>query len=232
MRAAFLDMNGTLMRGEPGIELINGLYEGGRCRRDDYDRVQELMVRYRRQELSNEAIGEKMFVILCAVVAGLTMGEVMGAYLPRYDARIGPSIFPYSRSLIARLHAAGCRAYATTNVPHPLLDPLMKDMDIEAAIAPEMECVNGRFTDRLLNWNWSEKVKGEGVLATAQREGIDLRESYAFGDGEGDASYLSLVGHPVAVNPSPQLEAIAKERGWAIVRRVDDLSEVSAALGF
>jgi hypothetical protein len=52
----------------------------------------------------------------------------------------------------------------------------------------------------------------------AQRERIDLRSSYAYSDSESDLPMLRLVGHPVAVNPDPQLARVARDEGWEVLR--------------
>ena len=52
----------------------------------------------------------------------------------------------------------------------------------------------------------------------AEREGIDLAESYAYSDSESDLPMLRAVGHPVAVNPDGELARVAREEGWDVMR--------------
>ena len=52
----------------------------------------------------------------------------------------------------------------------------------------------------------------------AEREGIDLAESYAYSDSESDLPMLRAVGHPVVVNPDAELERVARAEGWRIMR--------------
>jgi hypothetical protein len=52
----------------------------------------------------------------------------------------------------------------------------------------------------------------------AEREGIDLSESYAYSDSESDLPMLRCVGHAVVVNPDAELERIARAEGWRIIR--------------
>jgi phosphoserine phosphatase len=46
---------------------------------------------------------------------------------------------------------------------------------------------------------------------------VDLRRSVMIGDSEGDLPLLSLVGRPIAFNPSLPLARIARRKGWRIV---------------
>jgi phosphoserine phosphatase len=52
----------------------------------------------------------------------------------------------------------------------------------------------------------------------AEREGIDLSESYAYSDSESDLPMLRAVGHPVAVNPDGPLARVARQEGWDVLR--------------
>src|SRR5215210_4719334 len=52
----------------------------------------------------------------------------------------------------------------------------------------------------------------------AEREGLDLSESFAYSDSESDLPMMRAVGHPVAVNPDRVLGRVAREEGWRIMR--------------
>ena len=60
--------------------------------------------------------------------------------------------------------------------------------------------------------------KAQAIRELAKREEIDLAESYAYSDSESDLPMLRAVGHPVAVNPDPALERVAREQGWRVMR--------------
>ena len=70
-------------------------------------------------------------------------------------------------------------------------------------------------------------TKGESVRGTqkavaaaqlASQLGIDLAQSYAYGDHITDVSILQLVGHPVAVEPEPKLRKVADQNNWEILQ--------------
>ena len=52
----------------------------------------------------------------------------------------------------------------------------------------------------------------------ADEHDIDLAASYAYSDSASDLPMLRAVGHPVAVNPDPELAAVAAEQGWDVMR--------------
>ena len=59
-------------------------------------------------------------------------------------------------------------------------------------------------------------AKAEAINALAEREGLDLTRCSAYSDSVNDLPMLSLVGHPVAVNPDAQLRREARANGWEI----------------
>lgn len=47
--------------------------------------------------------------------------------------------------------------------------------------------------------------------------GLDLNDSFAYGDTNGDISMLRLVSNPIAVNPESKLLIEAQQHGWRIL---------------
>ena len=50
----------------------------------------------------------------------------------------------------------------------------------------------------------------------AIREVIGRTPDAVFGNSIWDADMLEIAGHPFAINPTPELEIIARERQWPI----------------
>ena len=52
----------------------------------------------------------------------------------------------------------------------------------------------------------------------AAENGIDLKDSYFYADGDEDVALMYLVGNPRPTNPEGKMAAVAKRRGWPILR--------------
>jgi phosphoserine phosphatase len=91
-------------------------------------------------------------------------------------------------------------------------------LGFEGGVGSRSEIVDGRFTGRDADVFTYREGKAERIRRLAQEEGIDLAASYAYSDSESDLPMLRLVGHPVAVNPDAELERVAREEGWEILR--------------
>ena len=93
------------------------------------------------------------------------------------------------------------------------------------------EVRDGVYTGRPAGPFTYREGKAEAIRELAEREGIDLAESYAYSDSESDLPMLRAVGHPVAVNPDSALEKIARAEGWRIMRfdRLGPMLKIGAA---
>jgi phosphoserine phosphatase len=80
------------------------------------------------------------------------------------------------------------------------------------------EVRDGVYTGRAAGPFTYREGKAQAIRELAEREGIDLSESYAYSDSESDLPMMHTVGHPVAVNPDRALERVAREQGWRIMR--------------
>jgi phosphoserine phosphatase len=60
------------------------------------------------------------------------------------------------------------------------------------------------------------EAKAKAVAALAEHEGLDLERCSAYSDSANDIPLLSLVGHPVAVNPDQKLRSHARANGWPV----------------
>jgi len=69
---------------------------------------------------------------------------------------------------------------------------------------------NGCATDRLV------RIPSGPGKATAIREVVKRTPDAAFGNSVFDTEMLALAKHPFAIDPTPELEKTAKERGWSV----------------
>jgi HAD superfamily hydrolase (TIGR01490 family) len=95
--------------------------------------------------------------------------------------------------------------------------PLAAHLGIpEQYVSSHLESQDGRLTGRIA----PPLCYGEGKVVWAERfsaeHGADLSVSYFYTDSITDLPLLERVGHPVAVNPDPKLQRLAKQRAWPI----------------
>ena len=95
--------------------------------------------------------------------------------------------------------------------------PLCDYLGIDVYAANRLEFVNGYATGRLLPPVMASATKAKWIREFAEKEDINLSKSYAYSDSISDLAMLSIVGHPVAVNPDFRLKQTALQHDWAIL---------------
>ncbi|HYO63196.1 MAG TPA: HAD family phosphatase [Pyrinomonadaceae bacterium] len=134
-----------------------------------------------------------------------------------FESVLKPAVFPGSFDLIAKSKALGLRQVVVTGALDISVRPLMKYLGIDEYVANHLEFVNGVATGRLLPPVLAAATKASWIRAYAEREGINLNDSYAYSDSMSDLPMLSIVGHPAAVNPDARLRQTALHHDWPVL---------------
>jgi HAD superfamily phosphoserine phosphatase-like hydrolase len=86
-----------------------------------------------------------------------------------------------------------------------------------AVCATQLEEASGRWTGRILGDAMFGEAKARAMWRLAGKAGFDLTRSYAYGDTANDRWMLGAVGRPSAVNPSRELQRIARLLDWPVL---------------
>lgn len=91
---------------------------------------------------------------------------------------------------------------------------------------------HGVFTGEIVPM-WDSVSKQNAITQLVNIHNIDMKNSFAYGDTNGDFSMLRSVGHPYAINPARELldnikeDPILKEKTHIIIERKDVIYKVS-----
>jgi HAD superfamily hydrolase (TIGR01490 family) len=147
-----------------------------------------------------------------------------------YDARLRHKLYPEILKLMQYHHDQGHLVYVVSASPIHLIRPFVNDPKyknwITGLVSTEIDVdsTTGRCTGRT---KYGHVCIGHEKSVVQKRLGeqmkIDLEKSYAYSDHHHDLEFLECVGHPVVVNPTPQLESVAQQRNWkALQVTMDD----------
>jgi len=75
----------------------------------------------------------------------------------------------------------------------------------------------GAYTGELITPSMIGKERALVAKKIAKNLGINLKESYAYGNCINDLEVLGLVGNPFAVNPNKHLSPVARKKGFRIL---------------
>lgn len=147
-----------------------------------------------------------------------------GADLAELERVIDEEITPHilervSSDAIRRIRAhreAGHRTILMTGAIRPLTRPLAPLFD-EIVAAELLTDEDGRCTGFLSSPPMVGESRPAWLRHYAEVHGVDLSASYAYGDSHVDLPMLSVVGHPVAVNPDRGLLRATHAYKWSVV---------------
>lgn len=128
----------------------------------------------------------------------------------------GPITYTEALDLITEHKSAGRRVYIVSASPAEIVEPLARYLGAEEAIATRAAVRAGRYTGQLLRYAFGPE-KAAAMREAAERDDLDLAESWAYSDSATDLPMLEAVGNPVAVNPDRALRRIARMRGWPVL---------------
>ncbi len=134
-----------------------------------------------------------------------------------FDEVLKPAIFDGTPELISAGKKIGQRQVVLTGALDFTIERLMKHLEIDDYVANRLEFVNGYATGRVLPPVMASATKAKWIREYAERESINLSESYAYSDSISDLPMLSIVGHPVAVCPDFRLKQTALQHDWAVL---------------
>ncbi len=134
-----------------------------------------------------------------------------------FEEVLKPAIFPGTFELIKTSKKIGQRQIVLTGALDFTVASLMDYLGIDDFVANRLEFVNGYATGRILPPVMASATKAKWMREYAEKNEINLSESYSYSDSISDLPMLSIVGHPVAVNPDFRLKQTAAQHDWAIL---------------
>ena len=234
-RAAFFDVDRTLIPGSSLFLLARGLYERDIFRVRDMLRFAWGQTMFRLRGEHKRGMDRSRESTL-EFVAGRSQKELMSWGREIAEEQIFPRVYRDIVDVIDGHRERGDLTFLVTAAPIELAETLARHLNMTGAIATVSEVdENGFYTGRLVGNVMHGPEKAKAVAETAAEHGIDLAECAAYSDSMNDLPLLESVGYPHAVNPETELRRIAFQRGWPIhelrTRRRALLIGVPAGLG-
>ncbi|WP_040161100.1 SDR family oxidoreductase [Nigerium massiliense] len=146
---------------------------------------------------------------------GLKLADLERAVQGEYAEKLRASVRKDALARIEEHRAAGHRTVLVTGVPAPLVAPLGELFDEIAAT--QLDVRDGVLTGYLTAPPVVDEARAGWLLRYANANGADLASSYGYGDSQSDVTWLSLLGHPFAVDPDLGLNAEAKRNRWPVL---------------
>ncbi len=205
---AVFDCDGTLWSGDAGADFFYWEIERGIVSREVAQWARARYKQYEAGKVSEEQICGEM----------VTMNHGVSCKLLRRAAReffsevVSPRVFPEMQEITRRLAAQGCDIWAVSSTNNWLVEYGARQFGIarERVLAACVEVDKGFASDRLI------RVPTDELKVVAIRDRIGRPVDVALGNSVHDQAMLEMAKYPICINPNPDLEQIARERGWPV----------------
>lgn len=207
-RLAVFDCDGTLWAGDAGERFFDWELRRGV--------VSPEVVRWARNRYAEYKTGKVSENQMCGDMVALHQGleerELLRISRQFFEENFRPAIFPEMRQLVLALRDSGCEVWAVSSTNEWLIRVAMEQFRIppEKILAASARVENGVVTNQLV------RVPSGIGKAKAILEVIGRPPDAAFGNSRWDVEMLAIARYAVAVNPNPDLETLARQRGWTV----------------
>lgn len=207
-RVAAFDCDGTLWSGDAGETFFDWEIKRGVVSAEVARVMRARYAEYKAGKVSEEDMCGEMVTMH----KGIPEAAMMEAATEFMTSSFPGWIFEEMKELVHRLHTNGCEIWAVSSSNEWVIRAGVQQFGIEAdrILAAKVEVQNGIVTDRLV------RVPSGPGKTKALQEVVKKDIDAAFGNSKWDTEMLAHCRHAFAVNPNPDLEALARQRGWTI----------------
>lgn len=206
--AAF-DCDGTLWSGDAGESFFDWEIRTGLVSPEVGGAMRARYAAYKLGRVSEQQMCGEMVTMH----KGLSEAAMVQAAEEFMTHAFPGKIFEEMFELVGRLRAQGCDLWAVSSSNEWVIRAGMKQFGIPEnhILATTAAVDSGIVTDRLLS------IPSGPGKPRVLREVLDGRPvDAAFGNSRWDTEMLAMTEHPFAINPKPDFEGTARERGWTI----------------
>lgn len=208
VQVAAFDCDGTLWSGDAGETFFDWEIKKGIVSTEVARFMRARYADYKAGNVSeDEMCGE-----MVSMHRGLRESALMDAAEEFFNHAFPGQIFPEMRELVQRLQKSGCEVWAVSSSNEWVIRAGMKHFGIpeNRILATAVEVRDGVVTERLI------RIPSGPGKPEALREVVRKNIDAAFGNSRWDSEMLAMAKSGFAVNPNPDLEATARQRGWTV----------------
>lgn len=212
---AFFDMDGTLVAGFTGVILTQE-----RFRRRDMG-IGEFISMI--QAGLNHRLGRLEFEDLIntasAALRGRPLSDMDEIGERLFHQKIESRIYPEMRELVRAHLKRGHTVVLSSSALTIQVEPVARFLGIPNTLTNRFEVDDdGLLTGSVVKPILWGPGKANAVQKFAAEHDIDLQDSYFYADGDEDVALMYLVGNPRPTNPEGKMAAVARHRGWPILK--------------
>ena len=214
MTLALFDLDNTLLAGDSDHAWGEFLVEEGLVDAEEYRKAND---RFYQEYLNGELDILHYLRFALQPLAQHDMSELLAWREAFIKKKVRPMMQVQAEQLLEQHRQQGHTLMIITATNRFVTEPIAELLGVEHLIATEPELVNGRYTGEVAGTPSFQDGKVTRLNDWLEHHGRTLDGSWFYSDSHNDVPLLKQVENPVAVDPDPKLEALAKEAGWPVI---------------
>lgn len=219
MRLALFDLDGTLLPIDSDHAFGEFLIAQGWADAAEYRRRNDAFY----EQYKAERLDIAAYVDFCTAPWRDRPDDVLRAAQRRFvDEVVRPALHPAALALVQRHRDEGDLLALVTATNDFITRPIADLFGVKTLIATELERdPAGRVTGAIRgtpSFREGKIVRVDAWLRDRGRRWGDFDDQVFYSDSTNDLPLLERVSQPVATNPGPALEAVARQRQWPILK--------------
>ena len=146
---------------------------------------------------------------------GFKVAEIQREVNGRFGKAMMRRALPEALQRVQQHRDAGHRTILVTGTIDLMVEPFIPFFD--EVVAGRMHERDGVLTGFLADPPLVDEARAAWLRHYAAQNGMNLSQSYGYGDSHADLVWLQLLGHPNAVNPDIRLYRHAREKHWNVL---------------
>ena len=215
-RAAFFDVDNTLVRGSTLYFLGRGMYQRGFFTKADISRFVVANIRFRMTGTEKKDVIEKYQKAATDFIGGHAVEEIKKVGEEIYDEYVSPKLWQGTFEIAQSHLDKGEEVWLVTAAPQDMADIIAQRLGLTGALGSKACIENGIYTGALEGKLLHGIEKAFAIQKLAQQHSLNLEDCYAYSDSHNDIPLLQAVGHPCAINPDAILRIRALAEGWPL----------------
>jgi HAD superfamily hydrolase (TIGR01490 family) len=209
---AFFDLDLTITDSVSGRELAKTAFKKGYLKWRALGKAIILSLLFRMKLMDQLKIIDEMI----SWVKGISEDSISDLCLEVSRNIILPSVHKDAITEIQFHRSENARVVILSSALAPICSEVAGYLKIDDFICSELEVKDGHLTGRPSGRLCFGEEKARRLKDYCSNNNAEITDSWYYGDSESDIPPLSIVGHPVCVNPDKILRKTARERGWEI----------------
>jgi putative phosphoserine phosphatase/1-acylglycerol-3-phosphate O-acyltransferase len=135
-----------------------------------------------------------------------------------YHKHLQKKLYSEAQELVDTHRQLGHHLVIVSSATRCQIGPVAEALGIDDILCTELEVSGGEFTGVVKGQACWAEGKRTAAEAWSKQHAVNLKNAWFYTDALEDLPLLEMVGHPVAVNPSTDLELHARSANWPICK--------------